>query len=365
MNKYVFKDNGGVMRQSVFIITNEENKEVAHRTHQNIPGSKMIKFAGYFLDDAKLCELANQCIGDFFYVIKPTEELIFLDFDFNYTPDAWDRHYLHVWNNDTVLRLYCKELALSETYKYDDTALDAGRAELKNHTEMVYSGLVPDIIFLSYDEPTANENFEKLKKRFPRAKRVEHVKGIVEAHKAAANISKTDMFFVVDADADVVPEFDFSFNPPLYDRLSVYVWHSRNPVNGLEYGYGGIKLFPRRLVLDYAGRPVDFTTTVSKYFNLIPEVSNITRFNVDPFSAWRSGFREAVKLASRIITNQDDNETKERLDAWCNKGKDEEFGDFVLMGANEGAEFGRQYADQPDMLGLINDFDWLEKRFSG
>jgi hypothetical protein len=34
------------------------------------------------------------------------------------------------------------------------------------------------------------------------------------------------------------------------------------------------------------------------------------------------------------------------------------------MGAKEGAEFGMAQKDQPDMLGLINDFKWLENKFS-
>jgi hypothetical protein len=93
------------------------------------------------------------------------------------------------------------------------------------------------------------------------------------------------------------------------------------------------------------------------------EVSNITKFNTDPFSAWRSGFRECAKLASKLIHNQDNTESEHRLDIWCTRGADREFGEFAIMGANAGRAFGLAHKDQPDMLGLINDYSWLEKQF--
>jgi hypothetical protein len=43
-----------------------------------------------------------------------------------------------------------------------------------------------DIIFISYNEPNADENFARLKARFPYAHRVDGIKGIHQAHIAAA-----------------------------------------------------------------------------------------------------------------------------------------------------------------------------------
>ena len=43
-----------------------------------------------------------------------------------------------------------------------------------------------DIVFISYQEPNADENYDKLKERFPLAKRVHGVKGIHQAHIEAA-----------------------------------------------------------------------------------------------------------------------------------------------------------------------------------
>jgi hypothetical protein len=49
---------------------------------------------------------------------------------------------------------------------------------------------------------------------------------------------------------------------------------------------------------------------------------------------------------------------------WCTVGENSEFGEFAIMGANEGREYGTKYINQPEMIGLINDFSWLEEKFS-
>ena len=68
-----------------------------------------------------------------------------------------------------------------------------------------------DIVMISYAEPNADKNFEALKKRFPKAQRIHGVKGIHNAHVAAANICSTEMFWIVDGDAEVDPDFNFDY----------------------------------------------------------------------------------------------------------------------------------------------------------
>ena len=43
-----------------------------------------------------------------------------------------------------------------------------------------------DIVFISYEEPNADDVYAELKERYPMAKRVHGVKGIHQAHIAAA-----------------------------------------------------------------------------------------------------------------------------------------------------------------------------------
>lgn len=349
------------MRKTI-ILYNETNQIVANRLQKRYLIDQKI----YSKDLEVTAEILNEIVKSHdgpFYIVRTDKEITFTSFNFSFEAPPWDTKYVHIWNNDTTVRLYHAFNVKSNIEKYTDEAMHNGTMEMKLIEGRIFEYPAFDIVFLSYDEPYADENFRRLKERFPRTRRVHGVKGILEAHVEAARNSSTDMFYVVDADAEIMPNFYFDYQPHSLDRLSVHVWHSKNPVNGLEYGYGGVKMFPKPMLIGFRGTPVDFTTSVSKSIKVIPEVSNITRFNTDPFSAWRSAFRECAKLASKIIHNQDNTETEKRLDIWCTVGADAEFGDFALMGAKEGREFGLMYADKPD-LRLINDFAWLEKKFS-
>ena len=221
-----------------------------------------------------------------------------------------------------------------------------------------------DVVFISYNEPNAEANWQKVLSKAPYAKRVNGVKGIVAAHKQAASIVTTDMFYVVDGDAEIADYWDFKFQPNLFDRDCVHVWRSINPINDLKYGYGGVKLFPTHLVTSADPNNTDMTTSLSKKFKLMPKISNTTSFNSDEFSAWRSGFRECAKLASKVVKGQLVRETEKRLDIWCILGKDKPFGNYAIAGAIAGRKFGEENASDQETLQLINDYDWLKSKFS-
>jgi len=218
-----------------------------------------------------------------------------------------------------------------------------------------------DIVFISYNEPQADENWQALKARFPRAKRVDGVKGIHQAHIAAAKKCFTKMFWVVDADAKILEDFNFDHKVDEYDLETVHVWRSQNPINDLVYGYGGVKLLPRKLTINMDVSKADMTTSISKFFKPMPEISNITAFNVDPFNTWKSAFRECAKLASKTIDRQNEDETNERLETWTTVGHDRDFGEYAIRGARAGMQFGLSSSND---IKLINDFEWLYERFS-
>jgi hypothetical protein len=337
---------------------------VADRIGSDMFVNKKVYSEDRRLNATLLSDLASNSTTEYFYVINTDTYLLFNADSLDFKPKEWDSKYVHIWNDSQIVRLYNKKEVLSNPAAFTDDAMEAGEVSLKNLNGSMFTTLVSDIVFLSYDESFADQHYADLLVRYPRAKRVHGVKGIYEAHKAASKIAKTDYFFVVDADAKIVPEFDFDYYPSAYDAQSTHVWHSRNPINDLEYGYGGVKLFSTKMLREYNGSPIDFTTTVSSSFKVVPIVSNITCFNTDPFSAWRSAFRECAKLASKLIPNQDNTESEERLRIWCSVGAERDFGDFAIMGANEGMDFGKTYQNQPEMLRLINDFEWLEGRFS-
>jgi len=223
-----------------------------------------------------------------------------------------------------------------------------------------------DIVFISYNETDADSNYESLKGRFHNTKRVHGVKGIHQAHIAAAKKAFTKMFWAVDADAIVADDFDFSYLAPKHQEDHVHVWQSRNPINDLVYGYGGIKLLPRRMTtkMDLANVDTDMTTSISDKFLLMPEVANITAFNVSPFETWKSAFRECTKLASKVIDRQKNEETEHRLRVWQTVGKDRPYGEFALRGAQAGTAYGRASQGNTEALKQINNFEWLQGLFN-
>jgi hypothetical protein len=211
-----------------------------------------------------------------------------------------------------------------------------------------------DIVFISYNESNADENYARLLKRFPKAKRVDGITGIHQAHIAAAKKCLTRMFWVVDGDAEILDSFNFDYNVKgEYD--TVFVWRSRNPINGLEYGYGGVKLLPRSLTLKMDITSIDMSMSISNKFQTVDDVSNITRFNADPFNTWRSAFRECCKLA--VINNE---ESLLRLQHWCTIGSDMD----AISGAIAGKKYGQENASNKEALSKINDFNWLRDQWS-
>jgi len=220
-----------------------------------------------------------------------------------------------------------------------------------------------DIIFISYNEPNADANFAKLKARFPYAQRINGIKGIHQAHIAAAKKAFTKMFWVVDGDAEIVDSFNFDYIVSKYDLECVHVWRSQNPINSLEYGYGGVKLLPKALTAKLDITTSDMTTSISPLFKAMPEISNITAFNTDPFNTWKSAFRECCKLASRVIDRQDDTETQQRLETWCTLNESVPYGAHAYMGAIAGKYFGLFWQNAPSELAKINDFDWLKEQY--
>ena len=224
-----------------------------------------------------------------------------------------------------------------------------------------------DIVFISYNEPNARQNFDDLYSRFntigvfgDRVKRVSNVKGIHNAHIEAAKLVNTDYFFVVDGDAQILDSFVFDYTVPnLVDNI-VHVYHSKNPINDLIYGYGGVKLLPTKLTRNMDITTTDMTTSISNKFKVINEVSNITAFDTDEFSTWKSAFRECAKLASKTINRQDEEETNERLKTWTTYATGSYKRD-ALRGANAGMQFGLSNSSN---LNLINDFEWLKEQFN-
>jgi len=226
-----------------------------------------------------------------------------------------------------------------------------------------------DIIYLSYDEPNAEKNYADLCKKVPWAKRVHGVKGSDAAHKACAELSETDRFITVDGDNCIREDFlnqeiDFEEHTDLQN--TVISWCGRNEINGLMYGNGGLKCWPRDYVLNMRTHEnadpnnihaqVDFCWD-AKYIQMNSCYSD-TYNNETAAQAWRAGFREGVKLA----TDRGERISKEELKnnhwrclhwlyIWCMVGTDVKNGEWAILGARAGL-----------YMTMCTDWDYIQVR---
>jgi len=211
-----------------------------------------------------------------------------------------------------------------------------------------------DIIYLSYDEPNAEKNYADLCKKVPWAKRVHGVKGSDAAHKACAELSETDRFITVDGDNRIREDFlnqEIDFDEHADLKNTVISWCGRNEINGLMYGNGGLKCWPRDYVLkmkthenadpNNAHAQVDFCWD-AQYIQMNSTYSDVYN-NETPAQAWRAGFREGVKLATDRGVRISKEELKNNhwrclhwLYIWSMVGKDVENGDWAILGTRAG-----------------------------
>jgi len=220
-----------------------------------------------------------------------------------------------------------------------------------------------DIFFLSFSESNAEENWAHLRQRFPHAKRVHGIKGVKNAHKVVAEQSSTPFFFLIDGDNRVAETFDFAIDfKPRLDTL--YVWRANNPVNGLCYGFGAMKLYNREILgRSNDAKFVDVATTVAPKYHIIHSVASTTHFNASPLEAWRGAFRESAKLQLNCFKNPADMHSYNRLETWTSKGAESPHGAWCVLGARQGRAFSQSNWQDLEAMAQINDFEWLDSLF--
>lgn len=211
-----------------------------------------------------------------------------------------------------------------------------------------------DVIFISYDEDNCEENWADLQDKIPWAKRVHGVEGSDAAHKAAANLSETELFISVDADNIVDISFfnmELDLDHPKLKNKAIS-WAAKNHINGLEYGNGGLKLWPKDHVLNmrtHEASAVDDKRSQlefcwdGNYVQMTNQYS-ITHPNGSPRQAFRAGFREGVKMSLDQGGKVNPDRFKEsvwwgnykRLITWCSVGADTNHGMWAMYGARLG-----------------------------
>jgi len=233
-----------------------------------------------------------------------------------------------------------------------------------------------DIVYISFDEPHAEFNYADIVYKCPWAKRVHGVKGFDAAHKAAGELSETDYVITVDGDTliNLPHEQFFKTEIPLekYRPNTVFSYNSINNINGLIYGNGGLKIWPKTVLQnmrtheasDSEQTRVDFCW--EDFYYQFPNVYSTTVQNISPYQAFRSGFREGVKLSldRGLRVAPSDLETKlwnvniKRLKVWMTVGNDVYNGEYSIYGARLG--FYMTTCTNWD-YSLISDYEWFLK----
>lgn len=210
-----------------------------------------------------------------------------------------------------------------------------------------------DCVFLTYDEPQKEEFWIKIRNMVPWAKRVDGVKGSDAAHKAAAAVSDTERFVLIDGDNLPDPAF---FNQTLHFpsteyENAVFRWRARNHVNGLMYGNGGLSSWTREFVNNmqtHEASAGDDATDVEFCFDPLYwpmyDCYSTTYPNGSAFQAWRAGFREGVKMCLdrgrkptlEEFTDRVHKRNLDHLTIWHNVGTDAEYGEWAIAGARQG-----------------------------
>jgi hypothetical protein len=215
-----------------------------------------------------------------------------------------------------------------------------------------------DVVFISNGESVAEDNWQNLLTLCPRAKRSEGVDGREAAYKAAAKLSNTAWFFAVFAKTEVLPNFKFDFQPDRMQEPKHYIFYSRNPLNGLEYGAMNINLYNTQLTLDTVPG-LDFT--LSAEHTVVPIVASISRFNTDPWITWRSAFREVLKL-KREVDLGSGVEIQYRLKVWCEHAVGDN-AEYCLQGSKDALEYYTKVNGDYHALCLSFDWAWLQEYY--
>jgi hypothetical protein len=219
-----------------------------------------------------------------------------------------------------------------------------------------------DIVFISYDEPEADRNWEILHSKFSNSKRVHGVAGMELALEAAADVSSTPWYWAVFAKTELAPDFDFGFVPDYMQQPKHYIFNCRNMVNSLEYGHMGMVLYNCRGIreINRAGNfGLDYT--LSFPHESIPILSCLGRFNITPYHTWRTAFRETAKLAF-FESVQHTVEGQYRLDTWLKKAQGNH-AEWCLAGAQDGQEFFQTTQGELDKLKQSFKWEWLRSYF--
>jgi hypothetical protein len=183
---------------------------------------------------------------------------------------------------------------------------------------------------------------------------VSGVKGRVAAYHAAARASTTPLFFAVFAKLEVDAKFDWTWQPDRMQQPKHYIFHAGNPVNGLVYGHQAMIAYNKKLALENTGVGLDFT--LDQAHEVVPILSGTANYAESPWMAWRTAFREALKLRASLPNV----ENEYRLNVWLKEDSGTiANGHWSHKGAQDAVEYYEEVKGDPTELRKSYEWDWL------
>jgi len=263
----------------------------------------------------------------------------------NFYPSFWEDVKLYTWGKTKDVMLVPKQQNLKQFYDIQRSV----------HYDLDYDVKPMDIVFISYDEPSAEQRYNKLKERFPRAKWCKGVMGQTLAYITAASMSDTDYFFAVFPKNELADDFDFSFQPDRLRNPCHYIFDCYIPSIDLRYGWGGVILYNKDLVYKTTKPALDFT--MSQAHHSVPLLSAISNCNETPLLAYRSSFREVIKLLQMKPTV----ESQYRLKKWLALGTGVN-AEWLHRGAVDGKVHYETYKNDYTKLMYSYDYEWIKDK---
>jgi hypothetical protein len=233
-----------------------------------------------------------------------------------------------------------------KTQLYDYANIDRSQRHLLDDEPL-------DIVFIDNGEPNADYNYQHLcaVASLTWANRIQRSTGVdgrVAAYQAAAELSTTPWFFAVFAKLHVDTNFNWRWQPDRLQEPKHYIFHALNPVNGLVYGHQAMIAYNKELVLNNPGVGLDFT--LDSAHEVVPILSGTAEYATSKWSAWRTAFREVIKLKA-----SNDVESRYRLGQWL-KDSTSAYGMYSMWGAEDAVEYYNAVAG--DFAELKKSYDW-------
>ena len=241
---------------------------------------------------------------------------------------------------------------------------------ISDHKNRLFFAETPlDIVYISNGETNEEENYNWLINNTNaknHAGKIHWVRGINGRHKAyheAARRSTTPWFFAVFAKLRVDPNFDFTWQPDYFQEPKHYIFHAKNPVNGLIYGHQALIVHNKKLTLDAGETELRIDFTMADAHEVVPILSGVAEFNQNELMTWRTAFREVLKLKYFNDTTPSI-DAGYRLKKWLSVAEGN-FADWCLRGANDAVEYYQTLTDDNkiDKIKLSYEWDWLKQYY--